>query len=51
MRLRSIYFSSFIFENKLRFIEENKSSEKAVIAEEELNRFDIDGIENLERFT
>ena len=30
------------------FIEENKTSEKAVIAEEELNRFDIDGIENLE---
>ena len=30
------------------FIEENKPSEKVAIAEEELNRFDIDGIENLE---
>ena len=30
------------------FIKENKLSEKVVIAEEELNRIDIDGIENLE---
>ena len=30
------------------FIEESKPSEKVVIAEEEVNRFDIDAIENLE---
>ena len=30
------------------FIEEDKPSENIAIVEEELNRFDIDGIENLE---
>ena len=50
MRLRSIYFSSFIFTKKNHaFIEENKPWENViVIADEELNRFDIDGIVNLE---
>ena len=47
MRLRSLYFSSFIFTKKSRF-HWNKPSEKGVIAEEKINRFDIDGIENLE---
>ena len=50
MRLRSIYFSSFIFTQKNHgFIEKNKPWEKViVIADEELNCFDIDGTENLE---
>ena len=42
-----LYFSTFIFK-KTRFIEEDKPSENLVIVEEELNRFDIDGIEILE---
>ena len=42
-----LYFSTFIFK-KHGFIEEDKLSENVVIFEEELDRFDIDGIENLE---
>ena len=45
-----LYFSSFIFKKKNKknhgFIEEDKPSEKVVIVEEELNRFDIDDIKN-----
>ena len=44
-----LYFSSFIFKKKKKnhgFIEEDKPSEKVVIVEEELNRFDIDDIKN-----
>ena len=43
-----LYFSSFIFKKKKNhgFIEEDKPSEKVVIVEEELNRFDIDDIKN-----
>ena len=37
-----------LFYKKHGFIEEDKPSENVVIVEEELNRFDIDGIENLE---
>ena len=37
-----------LFSKKHGFIEEDKPSENVVIVEEELNRFDIDGIENLE---
>ena len=47
-----LYFSTFIFKKKKQkkhgFIEEDKPSENIAIVEEELNRFDIDGIENLE---
>ena len=47
-----LYFSTFIFKKKNKkkhgFIEEDKPSENIAIVEEELNRFDIDGIENLE---
>ena len=39
-----------LFSKKHGFIEEDKPSENIVIVEEELNRFDIDGIENLENF-
>ena len=45
-----LYFSSFVFKKCHGFIEADKPSEKVVIAEEELNHFDIDGIENLEGF-
>ena len=37
-----------LFLKKHGFIEENKPLKSVVIVEEELNRFDIDGIENLE---
>ena len=37
-----------LFSKKHGFIEEDKPSENAVIVEEELNRFNIDGIENLD---
>ena len=52
IRLRLQTLISFIFlllfYKKHGFIEEDKPSENVVIVEEELNRFDIDGIENLE---
>ena len=41
-------FFYFYFQKNHGFIEEDKPSENVVIAEEELNRVDIDGIENLE---
>ena len=45
-------FFYFYFQKKKQkkhgFIEEDKPSENIAIVEEELNRFDIDGIENLE---
>ena len=41
-------FFWFSFQNNYGFIEEDKPSEKVVIVEEELNCFDIEGIENFE---
>ena len=43
-----LYFSTFNLKKNQGFIEEDKPSENAVIVEEELNRFNIDGIENLD---
>ena len=51
MRLRSLtcFIFLILFSKKNHgFIEEDTPSEKVVIAEEELNRFDIDCTENLE---
>ena len=52
IRLRLLTLTCFIFlllfSKKPGFIEEDKPSENVVIVEEELNHFDIDGIENLE---
>ena len=51
MRLRLltcfIFLVLFSKRKSHSFIEKDKPSEKVVVAEEELNRFDIDGIENL----
>ena len=50
LRLKRLIYFIFLllFSKKHGFIEEDKPSENVVIVEEELNRFDIDGIENLE---
>ena len=52
IRLRLQPLTCFIFillfYKKHGFVEEDKPPENVVIVEEELNRFDIDGIENLE---
>ena len=47
-RHRLALFFYFYFQKKHGFIEEDKPSENAVIVEEELNRFNIDDIENSE---
>ena len=44
-------FFYFYFQKNHGFIEKEKPSENVVIVGEELNRFDIDGTENLENLT
>ena len=50
LRLKKLICFIFLllFSKSHGFIEEDKPSENVVIVEEELNRFDIDGIEILE---
>ena len=52
MRLRfqtlTCFFFLVLFSKDHGFIEEDETSERVVIVEEKLNRFDIDGIENFE---
>ena len=53
LRLQTLtcFIFLLLFCKKNGFIEEDKPSENIVIVEEELNPFDIDGIENLENLS
>ena len=50
MQTLTFFIFLLLFSKKYGVIEEDKPSENVVIVEKELNRFDIDGIENLPIF-